>query len=75
MDGLTAKEQLLEWHEIKVVTMHGGMSQEKRVALLNEFRLCDRDGARVLLISNVGSIQLNMACANILIIVVCTYKP
>jgi superfamily II DNA/RNA helicase len=69
------EEQVLEAHGIKVVTMHGGMSQEKRVELLNEFRLCDRDGARVLLMSNVGSIQLNMTCANILIILVGTYKP
>lgn len=61
---------MLEANGIKAVTMHGGMSQQKRVDLLNQFRFCDRNGARVLLISNVGSVGLNIACANILIIVV-----
>lgn len=63
---------MLEGNDIKVVTMHGRMSQKKRVELLNEFRHCGRDGARVLLISNVGSVGLNIACAHILIIVVRT---
>ena len=72
-DGLMTEEQVLEAHGIKVVTMHGGMSQKKRVDLLNEFRYCTRKGARVLLISNVGSVGLNIACASILIIVVRTH--
>jgi hypothetical protein len=63
---------VLSANGIKVVTMHGSMSQKKRVDLLNEFRLCNRDGARVLLISNVGSVGLNIACAHILVIVVRT---
>lgn len=70
---LRAEEQVLEANGIKVVTMHGSMSQLKRVDLLNQFRFCDSNGARVLLISNVGSVGLNIACANILIIVVRTH--
>jgi SNF2 family DNA or RNA helicase len=62
--------QVLEANGIKVVTMHGSMSQNKRVELLKEFRNCNRDGACVLLISNVGSVGLNISCANIVIIVV-----
>ena len=71
--GWTNEEQVLEANGIKVVTMHGGLSQQKCVDLLNQFRYCDRNGARVLLISNVGSVGLNIACANILIIVVRRY--
>jgi hypothetical protein len=70
----TDEEQVLESNGINLVTMHGGMSQKKRVDVLNSFRYCDRNGARVLLISNVGSVGLNIACANILIIVVRTYN-
>lgn len=65
---------MLESNGINVVTMHGAMNQKKRVQVLNEFRYSDRKGARVLLISNVGSVGLNIACANILIIVVRTYN-
>ena len=64
---------MLEGKGIKVVTMHRSMSQQKRVEVLNQFRFCDRNGARVLLISNVGSVGLDIACANILIFVVRSY--
>jgi SNF2 family DNA or RNA helicase len=55
---------------IHSLTLHGQMSLPKRTEQLETFRHGDRDGARVLLISNVGSVGLNIACANILIIVV-----
>ena len=62
--------QVLKANGIEALTMHGSMSQKKRMELLRQFRECDRRGARVLLISNVDSVGLNIACANIVIIVV-----
>lgn len=53
-----------------MVSIHGQLSQKKRVDMLREFRQSGREGARVLLISNVGAVGLNIACANILIILV-----
>jgi SNF2 family DNA or RNA helicase len=65
-------EQVLKENGIKYVSIHGSLSQKARVDMLREFRESGRDGARVLVISNVGSVGLNIACANILIIVVRT---
>ena len=65
--------QVLDENKIKALTMHGSMSQKKCVELLREFRECDCSGAHVLLILNVGSVGLNIACANIMIIVVRTH--
>lgn len=62
--------QVLEQNDIKVLSIHGGKKQQERVALLEEFKSSGRDGPRVLLISNVGSVGLNIAFANVLIIVV-----
>ena len=70
---MTDPTQVFDANGIKALTMHGSMSQKKRVELLREFRECDRGGARVLLISNIGSVGLNIACANIVIIVVRTH--
>lgn len=53
-----------------MLSIHGGKKQGERVAILEEFKRSGRDGTRVLLISNVGSVGLNIAFANILIIVV-----
>ena len=46
------------------------MKQAERTEKLREFRESGRNGVRVLLMSSVGSVGLNIACANILIIVV-----
>lgn len=62
--------QVLKHHNIKFVTIDGNKKQRDRVATLEEFKNSGRDGPRVLLLSNVGSIGLNIAFANILIIVV-----
>lgn len=62
--------QVLKHNDIKVLSIHGGLKQPERVTMLEEFKRSGRDGARVLLISNVGSVGLNIAFANILIIVV-----
>ena len=69
---MTENDKVLEANGIKVVALHGKVSPKRRVQLLKDFERCGRDGARVLLISNVGSVGLNMAFAHILIIVVST---
>jgi superfamily II DNA/RNA helicase len=52
------------------VSIHGKINHPQRVKILEDFKKGGRDDARVLLISNVGSTGLNIAFANILIIVV-----
>jgi superfamily II DNA/RNA helicase len=69
---LTENDKVLKANGIKVVALHGKVSPKKRVQLLENFKRCDRDGARVLLMSNVGSVGLNISFAHILIIVVRT---
>lgn len=64
---------MLQSKGIKLVTMDGGMTQQKRMEVMDEFRSSDRDGARVLLISNVELVGLDITCANILILLVCTH--
>lgn len=61
---------MLEHNNIRVLSIEGKDSQRKRVATLEAFKNSGRDGPRVLLISSVGSLGLNIAFANILIIVV-----
>jgi hypothetical protein len=50
--------------------IEGKDTQRKRVETLQEFKRSGRDGPRVLLISSVGALGLNIAFANILVIVV-----
>ena len=52
------------------MSIHGKINHPQRVKILEDFKKGGRDDARVLLISNVGSTGLNIAFANILIIVV-----
>lgn len=68
--GWVDREQVLESNKIKVVTMDGGMTRQKCMEVVGEFRSSDRDGARVLLLSNVDLVGLDITCANILILVV-----
>lgn len=63
----------MKHHGIEVLSIHGKHSQRQRIATLERFRSSGRDGPRVLLISNVGSVGLNIAFANILVIVVRQY--
>ncbi|KAH9048618.1 P-loop containing nucleoside triphosphate hydrolase protein [Lactarius deliciosus] len=62
-------EMVLERHGIKALSIHGKIKQQDRTKRLKEFMESGRNGARVLLMSNVGTVGLNIACANILIIV------
>lgn len=61
---------MLDHHKIKAFYIDGKVRQLQRIAILKEFKESGRDGPRVLVISSVGSLGLNIAFANILIIVV-----
>ncbi|KAH9019860.1 P-loop containing nucleoside triphosphate hydrolase protein [Lactarius pseudohatsudake] len=61
-------QMVLKHHNIDVLTIDGKMSQQERKSTLEKFKNSGRDGPRVLLISNIGSIGHNIAFANILII-------
>lgn len=67
---LNASLQVFKHHNIKYVAIHGSSRQQERIANLEAFKNSGRDGPRVLLLSSVGAIGLNIAFANILIIVV-----
>ncbi|KAH9019253.1 P-loop containing nucleoside triphosphate hydrolase protein [Lactarius pseudohatsudake] len=62
-------KMVLKRHGIKALSIHGKVKQQDRTKRLKEFMESGRNGARVLLMSNVGTVGLNIACANILIIV------
>lgn len=65
--------QILTLYGIKSVEFNGKTPHAKRKKVLNEFRRSTpKAGARVLILSTVGAVGLNLACANIMIIVVRT---
>ncbi|KAI5982172.1 P-loop containing nucleoside triphosphate hydrolase protein [Pisolithus albus] len=60
---------VLKLYGIKALELHGKIGPAKRKLVLNEFRSSTRDaGSRVLILSQVGMVGLNLACANIMII-------
>ncbi|KAI6162766.1 P-loop containing nucleoside triphosphate hydrolase protein, partial [Pisolithus thermaeus] len=60
---------VLNLYGIKALELHGKISPAKRKSVLNEFRSSTHDtGSRVLILSLVGMVGLNLACANIMII-------
>ncbi|KIN92956.1 hypothetical protein M404DRAFT_172153, partial [Pisolithus tinctorius Marx 270] len=60
---------VLKLHGVKALELHGKLSPAKRKSVLNEFCRSTRvAGARVLILSMVGMVGLNLACANIMII-------
>ena len=63
--------QVLKHNGIVALTIEGKVNQRQRVERLEAFKSGGRDATRVLLISNVGSVGLNLAFANILVIIVC----
>lgn len=63
-------KQVLEHHGIQILSIHGNVPPTQRAKILQQFKQSGRDDPRVLLISNVGSEGLNVAFANILIIIV-----
>lgn len=63
-------KQLLDIYGVKYVSISGHNPPSTRTKIIQDFRSSGRDGARVLLLSNVGLTGLNLPCANILIVVV-----
>ena len=63
-------QHALKLYKVKSLFYNGTQSMTERVESLEAFRRSDRDGPRVLILSGVGIYGLNIACANILIIVV-----
>jgi superfamily II DNA or RNA helicase len=55
---------------VKSLAIFGAKSPKERSRIMAEFRNGGRDDARVLLISSVGSVGLNIPEANILIFLV-----
>ena len=56
---------------IKALELNGRTPQHKRKSVLHEFRSSTRTaGARVLILSMVGTVGLNLACANVMVIAV-----
>ncbi|KIJ57574.1 hypothetical protein HYDPIDRAFT_104092 [Hydnomerulius pinastri MD-312] len=57
-------------HGITALELNGSIPVNRRNQVLDEFRTSTRDkGSRVLILSNVGTVGLNLACANIMVIV------
>ena len=63
--------QVFKHHNIKYVAIHESSRQQERITNLEAFKNSGHNGLRVLLLSSVSAIGLNIAFANILIIVVC----
>ncbi|EJF55641.1 hypothetical protein DICSQDRAFT_73286 [Dichomitus squalens LYAD-421 SS1] len=60
--------QVLKLHGIECYAVNGLKSQGNRDKALGEFQQSERGGRRVLLLSNVGAVGLNIPGANILIV-------
>jgi len=61
---------MLLLHGIESVSLHGKLSQKQRAEILDDFRKGGPDHPRVMLMSSVGAVGLNMSFASVLIIAV-----
>lgn len=68
------EQQILRLYGFAFVTVTGDMPPAKRAAMLKQFARGGRDGARLLILSAVGLVGVNLAIACILIIVVSHLK-
>ncbi|KAG2366148.1 hypothetical protein BDR07DRAFT_1373763 [Suillus spraguei] len=60
---------ILDLYGIRVLELNGQTPMRKCKDILDEFRSSSRtDGVRVLILSRVGMIGLNLACANIMVV-------
>ncbi|KIK74535.1 hypothetical protein PAXRUDRAFT_175455, partial [Paxillus rubicundulus Ve08.2h10] len=60
---------IFDLYGISATQLNGSMSPKKRVDALKLFRTSTRtNGPRVLILSNVGLVGLNLACANVMVI-------
>jgi SNF2 family DNA or RNA helicase len=63
--------QILDLHGIHALELNGQTPMRKRKGILDEFRSSTRPkGTRVLILSGVGMVGLNLACANIMLVMV-----
>ena len=63
-------QHVLNLYGVKSLFYNGTQTMAERAASLEAFRRSGRDGPRILILSGVGIYGLNVACANILVIVV-----
>lgn len=68
--GMLNLMQVLNHNNIKFIAITGEQKQGERVKNLEKFKNSGRDGPRVLVVSNVAALGLNIAFANILVILV-----
>jgi hypothetical protein len=61
---------MLHVNGIECLSLHGRLNQKQRTEVLAEFRVGGPTTPRVLLMSSVGSVGLNMSFANVMIVVV-----
>src|SRR5258705_11777613 len=61
---------MLDAHGIQCTVMHGKMPQRARANVLDQFRTGSPGSPRVLRMSSIGQVGLNMAFANVMIIAV-----
>jgi SNF2 family DNA or RNA helicase len=72
MTTLTNLPQVLKIHGISSIEVNGMISPTQRSQAIEKFKNSDRNGVRVLILSQVGMTGLNLPVANILIMVVRT---
>ncbi|KAG2335271.1 hypothetical protein BDR05DRAFT_843481, partial [Suillus weaverae] len=61
---------ILDLHGIRALELNGQTPMKKRKSILDDFRSsAGTKGARVLILSGVGTVGLNLACANIMVVV------
>ncbi|KIK74664.1 hypothetical protein PAXRUDRAFT_37029 [Paxillus rubicundulus Ve08.2h10] len=66
---------IFDLYGISATQFNGSMSPKKRVDALKLFRMSTRTNEpRVLILSNVGLVGLNLACANVMVIVDTTWS-
>lgn len=62
--------QFLEWRNINWIEVTGNVPASQRTKRIKQFKDGGPDDPRVLVLSGVGLVGLNLACANILILMV-----
>lgn len=62
--------QLMDAYGIKCELLNGHQNEGQKKGAIERFKTSGRDGARVLLMSSVGTVGLNLTCAHIVIFLV-----
>jgi Helicase conserved C-terminal domain len=66
---------VLKLNGIKTLQLEGSTPVSRRPEIINQFKNSTADGPRVLIMSTVGLVGLNLPCANIMIKVVSDFPP